>query len=158
MRYFLLDKITDVKVGEYAKGLKAITLTDPVLHDHFPDYPIMPGALIIEGLAQLAGFFLEVTCNQRADKTVRAILMQVDRMKFTQTSGPGEVLEYTATLASLMEDAARVNVEARGGGELRAKGNLNFHLREIDSANVTNQRLYIYRILTRDLPQCPPLR
>ena len=45
MRYFLIDKVTDLVVSERARGVKNITLSDEILHDHFPDYPIMPGRL-----------------------------------------------------------------------------------------------------------------
>ena len=46
MRYFLIDRVTELVVGERIRGIKAITLTDEVLHDHFPDYPVMPGMLM----------------------------------------------------------------------------------------------------------------
>ena len=51
MRYFLLDRVTDVVPGESARGIKNVTLTDDVLHDHFPDFPILPGALLVEAFA-----------------------------------------------------------------------------------------------------------
>ena len=51
MRFFLLDKITEYEPKKSAKGLKCITLSDPVLHDHFPGLPLLPGALIMEGVA-----------------------------------------------------------------------------------------------------------
>ncbi len=158
MRYFLLDKVTEMVPGEQARGLKAITLTEPILHDHFPDYPILPGAMIIEGLAQLAGLLLEVTFNKSDDKIVRAILVQVDKMKFYRPSGPGELLTYEAKIESLLEDAARVGVTAKNGDDLRASGKINFQMAAINTDNIKKQRMDIYRIWTKEMTNCPPLR
>ena len=52
MRYYLIDKVTALTPGRSATGLKCVTLTDEVLHDHFPDHPMLPGALIVEAAAQ----------------------------------------------------------------------------------------------------------
>ena len=158
MRYFLLDKITEYKHKESSTGLKAITLTDPILHDHFPDYPILPGAMIIEGLAQLAGFLLESSFNAETEEVKRAILVQVEKMKFYKTSGPGEVLTYKAEINSLLEDAAKVTVTAMCGDEVRTKGRLTFQMMGINSDNITKQRLDIYKIWTKGLENCPTLK
>ena len=56
MRYFLLDKITAFEPGKRACGIKCVTLTDDILHDHFPDQPLLPGALLLESMSQLGGF------------------------------------------------------------------------------------------------------
>ena len=90
MRYFLIDKITDLVIGERARGVKNISLTEEVLHDHFPDYPVMPGALIVEAAAQLGGFLVEMTVNREGTPPARAILAQIDRAKFYEAAGPGD--------------------------------------------------------------------
>jgi 3-hydroxyacyl-[acyl-carrier-protein] dehydratase len=161
MKYYLLDRIDSIEVGSQIRGTKCITLTDEVLHDHFPDHPILPGALIVEGLAQLAGFLLEATVNtgDNASKTVRrAILVQIDKMKFHAMSGPGDSLEYSAKIEFLRDDAAQVSVEASCGGEKRAAGKIMFTLMPIDSPNVTAQRLSVYKIWTRQLSNPPAYR
>ena len=47
MRFFLIDKVTELQVGALIRGVKAVTLTDEVLHDHFPDHPVLPGTIRI---------------------------------------------------------------------------------------------------------------
>jgi len=47
VRYFLLDKITAFQPNTFARGVKNVSLSDEVLHDHFPDHPIFPGALLV---------------------------------------------------------------------------------------------------------------
>lgn len=159
MRFFLLDKVTAVHVGEMASGVKCVTFTDEVLHDHFPDHPIMPGTLIVEGMAQLAGFLLEVSTNTSDAATIRrAVLAMIDRMKFHDTTGPGECLHYEARIHSMHATAAQVDVTARVGETIRAAGKLNFALLEIKSEQLTQQRLQLYRIWTAGLSPCPTLR
>lgn len=159
MRYFMVDKVTAIEVGKTITGIKCVTLTDEVLHDHFPDHPVLPGALVVEALAQLAGFLLEVTVNtEDAPEVRRAMLAQIDKMKFYETTGPGECLNLTVTLGSLHTDAAQVQVEASKEGKCVAKGRLNFALILIDSQRISEQRQQLYKIWTRELENCPTFR
>jgi 3-hydroxyacyl-[acyl-carrier-protein] dehydratase len=129
------------------------------VHDHFPEHPILPGALITEGLAQLAGFLLETTFNKDDSRPVRrAVLAQIEKMKFHGMSKPGDRLEYTAKIESILEDAGQVSVEAACDGETRAKGRLTFAMLEIASRRVTEQRLELYGVWTRGISNLPAFR
>lgn len=159
MRFFLLDMITDLTPGKEAKGVKCISLTEQVLHDHFPDHPIYPGALIIEGLAQVAGFLLEMTLNTDESKMPRrALLAQVDKMKFYQTSGPGDKLIYTAKIDSIINNSGMLTVEASCEGEKRVSGRLMFMMMEVPSKKLSEQRVDLYKIWTRNMKECLNLR
>ena len=151
MRYFLLDRVTDIVVGESAKGVKNVTLTDEVLHDHFPDYRILPGALLVEAMAQLAGFLLEVTHNADDKPLVRALLVGVDKAKFSQPAEPGDSVEILVRAAAALDTAAQVEAEARIGDTRIARAHLTFMLKEIDSDRVHEQRRYLYRLWTKKL-------
>lgn len=159
MRFFLFDQVVEVEVGKKAHGVKCISITDETLFDHFPDYPIYPGSLITEGVAQLAGFLLEVTFNDSDEKPRRrAVLSLIEKMKFYQTSGPGDRLDYFVQIDSIIDNCAMVSIEVLCLGEKRAKGKLMFTLLEIASDKITQQRLEIYKIWTRTLTNCPALR
>ena len=60
MRFFLIDKIDEWNLGATAKATKNVALSEDFFDDHFPRRPVMPGVLIIEGMAQLSGLLLEV--------------------------------------------------------------------------------------------------
>lgn len=151
MRYFLIDKVTVLSVGERVCGIKNVTLSDDILHDHFPDYPIMPGALIIEAASQLAGFLLEMTFNGEDGPILRALLAQVDRARFHETSGPGDCLEIEVTIDSMLEAAARVSVRVKVGDRKIMTGRLMFVMKQIESDRIHEQRRYLYKLWTRDL-------
>lgn len=151
MRYFLLDRVTEITPGASACGIKNVTLTDEVLHDHFPDYPILPGALLVEGMAQLAGFLLEITHNADDKPLVRALLVGVDRAKFSRPAEPGDSIAMTARLGASLDAAAQVDVEASIAGERIARAHLTFMLKAVDSARVHDQRRSLYRLWTKHL-------
>jgi len=157
MRYFLIDKVTDLVVGERARGVKNITLSDEILHDHFPDYPVMPGALILEAAAQLAGFLLEMTFNKAGTPLLRALLIQVQQAKFHETAGPGDRLDVEVTLNSRLEEAAQVAAEIRVGEKRIVRAVLTFVMKNIDSPRVHDQRRYIYKLWTKDLNPPPAI-
>lgn len=155
MRYFLIDRVTELVVGERARGLKNVTLSDEILHDHFPDHPIMPGALVVEAAAQLAGFLVEMTVNKPGAPPLRAVLVQIDRAKFHGPAGPGDCLQLTATIDALRETAAQVSADVRVAERHVAHATLTFILRHVDSDRVHEQRRYLYRLWTKDLQ--PPV-
>ena len=106
MRYFLLDKITAFEAGKRACGVKCVTLSDEILHDHFPDHPILPGALLIESMSQLGGFLVELSFNTQAGGSVRrAVLAQIKDAKFHHGCKPGDRIELEALLQSQWEGA-----------------------------------------------------
>ena len=105
MRYFLIDKITELEVGRRVRGIKNISLSDEVLHDHFPDLrdsSRRKRALILEAAAQLAGFLLEVSLNQSAETAQRACLAgrKSNWPSFTTSAGPGTNCSWTSRFST----------------------------------------------------------
>ncbi len=157
MRFFLLDKVTELVVGERARGVKNVTLTDEVLHDHYPDYPVMPGVLILESAAQLAGFLLEMTLNRPGTPVLRALLVQVKEAKFHETCWPGDTLEIETTIESRLESAARVAAEIRVKDKRVARAEFTLMMVRLESERLHEQRRYIYKLWTRDLTLTVPI-
>ena len=157
MRYFLLDRVLEVVPGVSARGVKNVTLSDEVVHDHFPDLPIFPGALIIESMAQLAGFLIEVSRHAEGAPLLRALLVQIRRAKFSRPAEPGDQIELRATLGSSLETAAEVDVEAFVEGTRIARAGLTFMLKATDSERIHEQRRRLYRQWTKGLASPPRL-
>ena len=59
MRFLLIDRIDEIRPGEFARGVKNVTMSEDFMQDHFPGFPVFPGTLIIEAMAQLGGYLAE---------------------------------------------------------------------------------------------------
>lgn len=89
--FLLVDRIIDINSDESAIGIKNVTANEPHFTGHFPDNPIMPGVLIIEGMAQTAG----AICSLSMDTDSNSVLfMTIDNAKFRRPVVPGDRLEY----------------------------------------------------------------
>lgn len=156
MRYIMIDRVTEFQKGEYACAIKNITMTDEMLQDHFPAYPVFPGALILEAIAQLSGFLLEVSLN-RPEQIRRALLAQVQQAKFHKLAEPGDQLLIRVTINQLMEDAAKIDAKVLIAGEKAATATLTFILKELDFPKIHEQRKEFYTIWTRHLTNIPEI-
>ncbi len=84
--FLLVDRITELKPGESARGLKNVTMNEPFFQGHFPGQPIMPGVLIIEAMAQVAG----VMAFKSGMEGKSVFFMSIDNAKFRRPIVPGD--------------------------------------------------------------------
>jgi 3-hydroxyacyl-[acyl-carrier-protein] dehydratase len=103
---------------------------------------------LIEAGAQLGGFLLEMS---GVPPKHRAILVQIDKAKLQGPAVPGDRVVLDATLASRLETAAQIAIEARVEERQIARGTLTFMLQKVESERVHEQRRRLYRVWTRDL-------
>lgn len=140
MRFILLDRITCLEPPTRALGIKCVSLSDDVFADHFPGHPVMPGALILEAMAQLGGVLVEATIRARGEADRHAVWTMVDRGRFRKVVVPGDRMELEATDARVTTDGGRVKVVARVEGALVAEGVLTYAL-----TRLTHQKLIARR-------------
>lgn len=91
--FLLVDRIKDVKGDESGIGIKNVTANEPQFTGHFPDRPIFPGVLLIEGMAQTAGAMC-VASRVGVKKPKAVYFMTIDKVKFRRPVVPGDTLEY----------------------------------------------------------------
>jgi 3-hydroxyacyl-[acyl-carrier-protein] dehydratase len=156
MRYHMIDRITEFVPGQKVSGLKAVSYESEVLHDHFPEYPVMPGTFLVESMAQLSGFLIEMSCNTKA-WVRRALLVKIDEAKFHRMAEPGDCLLLEARMGDRMDDAAKTTVLATIGARKVATATLTFALREIPIPAIHEQRRSIYKVWTRHCPNMPEI-
>ena len=95
MRFSLIDRIVELEPGERITAVKALTMAEEYLADHFPQFPVMPGVLMLESLTQ-AGAWLVRASEDFAHSIV--VLKQVNNAKYAQFVEPGQTLTVTAEL------------------------------------------------------------
>ncbi|MBF0501030.1 MAG: 3-hydroxyacyl-ACP dehydratase FabZ [Candidatus Riflebacteria bacterium] len=130
MRFYFVDRLTDIVPGKSIRGYKNVSMAEPYFATHFPQFPVLPGVIIIEAMAQLAGLLIEsvATTDGRSKK---ALLSIVDKVKFKRMVRPGDRLDLSAEIVVLDEDGARAEVNASVGDDLVATTRLTFVLMEV---------------------------
>src|SRR5512142_1361472 len=89
--FLLVDRIIELQPGVSAKGLKNVTMNEPFFQGHFPGQPIMPGVLIIEAMAQVAGVMAFRSGIEGSGKSV--YFMSIEKAKFRRPVVPGDQLK-----------------------------------------------------------------
>ena len=95
--FLLVDRITNLEEGKYIEGYKNVSISEPVFQGHFPDHPIYPGVMIIEGMAQAGGVLAFKSASkeeQDAAKDKVVYFMSIDKAKFRHPVVPGDRLVY----------------------------------------------------------------
>jgi 3-hydroxyacyl-[acyl-carrier-protein] dehydratase len=122
MRWFWIDRFVEFQSGSYAKSVKNVTLAEEHLHDHVPGFPVMPGSLMLEGMAQTGGILLGETSN--FEQIV--ILAKVPTLTFHSWACPGDTLTYTAKLVDVRPEGGVVECTAFVGERLVAEAEIVF--------------------------------
>ena len=95
--FLLVDRITELREGEFIEGYKNVSISEPVFQGHFPDHPIYPGVMIIEGMAQAGGVlaFKSLPEDDQNDTENKVVyFMSIDKAKFRSPVTPGDQLIY----------------------------------------------------------------
>jgi 3-hydroxyacyl-[acyl-carrier-protein] dehydratase len=140
MRFFMIDRITQWQVGRAAEALKNVALSEDFFDDHFPRRPVMPGVLMIEGMAQVSGLLLEATLRQTYGKDAKAVLTVLERTKFRDLVRPGDTLTYRAEVTAVNENGGKVSVQALRDGEPVVTSGMVFAFRSIDDPRLNETR------------------
>jgi 3-hydroxyacyl-[acyl-carrier-protein] dehydratase len=91
--FLMIDRIVEIRGDEHGVGIKNITYNEPQFLGHFPDNAVMPGVLLIEGMAQTAGV-LCLRQMQVSDKHRSMYFLTIDKAKFRKPAVPGDRVEY----------------------------------------------------------------
>lgn len=89
MRFILLDKVLDLEAGKHITAVKAVSLAEEYLADHFPSFPVLPGVMMLEALVQTAATLVRVTNNFEQSMV---ILHEAKNVKYKSFVKPGNLL------------------------------------------------------------------
>jgi len=141
MRWIWIDRFVEFRSGQSARAVKLLSLAEDHFRDHFPGYPVMPAALILEGLAQTGGILVgEVT--QFREKVV---LAKVPKAVFHREMLAGEELVYEAEVLHMRPEGAAVGGRVLVGGEVTAEAEIFFaHLDQNRAGQLFGEHNFVF--------------
>jgi 3-hydroxyacyl-[acyl-carrier-protein] dehydratase len=120
--FLMVDRVVEMELNEYAVGVKNVTINEPFITGHFPGKPVMPGVLIIEGMAQTAG---AICLAARNGKPHLVYFLTIDNCKFRKPVEPGDVLEYHVRKVRNRGNLWRFQSEAKVAGVKVAEADIS---------------------------------
>ena len=130
--FLLVDKIIELTPGVRAVGIKNVTANEPFFVGHFPTYPVMPGVLIVEAMAQVGAVALLST---EQFKGQMAFFAGIDKVRFKRQVQPGDSLLLTVELGQMRRNIGSGSGTATVDGELACRGEFMFALAPDPSAS-----------------------
>lgn len=124
--FLLVDKIIELEEGKSAKGIKNVTVNEPFFQGHFPDYPVMPGVLIVEALAQVGAVAILI---KEENKGKLALFAGIDNFRFKGQVKPGDTLVLSVEINRLKGPVGKGKAVAYVEDKIVAGGEIMFALK-----------------------------
>jgi 3-hydroxyacyl-[acyl-carrier-protein] dehydratase len=127
----LVDRVLEMEAGKRIVALKNVTINEPVFTGHFPHYPVMPGVLIVEALAQAAAILSFVSLGKKSDPNSVYYFAGIDNARFKRPVGPGDQLRLEAELIREKRGIGQFSARALVDGQVVAEADLLCAYRQI---------------------------
>ncbi|WP_419882372.1 3-hydroxyacyl-ACP dehydratase FabZ [Peribacillus sp. B-H-3] len=121
--FLLIDKIVEIENGKRAVGIKNVTANEEFFNGHFPDYPVMPGVLIVEALAQVGSVAVLIQEEYRGRL---GFFAGIDSCRFKRQVKPGDQLRLEVELTRLRGSVGKGKAVATVDGEIACEAEIMF--------------------------------
>jgi 3-hydroxyacyl-[acyl-carrier-protein] dehydratase len=141
MRWIWIDRFLEFRRGEFARAVKHWSLAEDIFSAHFPQYPVVPATLLLEGLAQTGGILV----GEARDYREKVILAKFPKARFHFDAVAGQELIYDATLVQIRDEGAMVDGRITVGARLLAEVEIYFaHLDQSRSQQIFGDRNFVF--------------
>lgn len=141
MRWIWIDRFTEFESKKKAVAVKNLSMAEDIFAEHFPGYPVMPAALLLEGLAQTGGILV----GEANDFKEKVVLAKIVQARFHREAFAGEQLTLSAEIVVLREEGASVAGRIHAGAELIAEAEIFFaHLDQSRSGAIFGDKNFVF--------------
>lgn len=134
--FLLVDRVIELDGDRRAVGIKNVSINEPFFQGHYPHQPIMPGVLVVEAMAQLAGLLL---CQKLEHTGKLPVLLSMDKVKLRRPAMPGDQLVLEARTVRIRQRTGHVRCTAKIGDTLAAEATIKFMLVDLDAESDVNK-------------------
>jgi 3-hydroxyacyl-[acyl-carrier-protein] dehydratase len=117
--FLLIDRVLEIERKKKIVAIKNVTINEPFFAGHFPEFPIMPGVLIVEAMAQAGGAMLLMEVEDRNDKLI--VFTGIEKARFRRPVVPGDQLRIEVEMLSWKASSARIMVRMEGKAFVNGK-------------------------------------
>ncbi len=126
--FLMIDRVIDIRGNKSGVGIKNVTINEPQFQGHFPENPVFPGVLLIEGMAQTGGVLCLVGLGVTSSRSV--YFMTIDKAKFRRPVVPGDTVEFHMSLLANRRNMWWYKGEAKVRGHVVAEAEVGAMLLE----------------------------
>ncbi len=116
----LVDRVLELEPGKRIVAIKNVTVNEPFFNGHFPGHPVVPGVLLVEGLAQAGGILLLHDQQEKDDRLV--YFMSIERARFRRPVVPGDQVRYEVEVLRMRRNHCKFRGRALVDGRVAAEG------------------------------------
>ncbi|WP_413377982.1 3-hydroxyacyl-ACP dehydratase FabZ [Alkalihalobacillus sp. 1P02AB] len=124
--FLLIDKVIECEVGKSAVGIKNVTANEEFFNGHFPEYPVMPGVLIVEALAQTCAVAM---LQKEENQGKLGLFAKIENCRFKSPVRPGDQLRLEVEITRMKGPVAKAKGVATVDGEVAAEAEMTFALK-----------------------------
>ncbi len=129
--FLLVDRVVEIEKDKSIHAYKNVSINEPFFQGHFPEYPVMPGVLIIEALAQAAGILSFVSAGDKPDGKSLFYFAGIDKAKFKKPVTPGDQLHLHVEIEWIRRGVGKYKAVAKVDDEIAAIAELMCAKREL---------------------------
>lgn len=129
--FLLIDRVLSCEAGRNIVAIKNVTMNEPFFSGHFPHYPVMPGVLILEAMAQAAAILSFKTMGNKPDQDSVYYFVGIDSARFKKPVFPGDQLRLEVSLVRALKGITKFTGQATVNGEVVSQAELMCAMRSL---------------------------